>query len=240
MGPHGRLVVCDSGLGHESQMRKENKLVDEKAASLGEMWEQDLISDVLQKRSSRKKGSYSKPWSPAENEKFFNMLRDHGTDFQMMEEMFSDRSRLELKRKFKREERTWKREPGFKAWEPDDLDPQTEAVCSMGKVKAKKKKVGPRRRYKNKGFYESSSDEDCAAEEKPVKFTEQSASRVALSKKVRQEGFPKMPVLMHQKSDTHDDQDRRSGLGGLLKLLDPFGIPVADSRQNQKRVIGSD
>ena len=110
----------------------------------------------------------------------------------------------------------------------------------MGKVKAKKKRVGPRRRYKNKGFYESSSDEDWAAEGKPVKFTEQSASRVALSKKVRQEGFPKMPVLMHQKSDTHDDQDRRSGLGGLLKLLDPFGIPVADSRPNQKRVIGSD
>ena len=110
MGPDGRLVVCDSG--HESQMRKENELVDEKAASLGEMWEEDLISDVLQKRSSRKKGSYSKPWTPAENEKFFNMLRDHGTDFQMMEEMFSDRSRLELKRKFKREEKTWKREPG--------------------------------------------------------------------------------------------------------------------------------
>ena len=101
----------------------------------------------------------------------------------------------------------------------------------MNKVKSKKKRqVGPRRRYKNKGFYESSSGEDSDAEDKAVMHKRQAASRVAPSRKVGNcYGLQRMPVLMHLKQEeaprnTQEEEDGKSG--SLLHLLDPFGIPV--------------
>ncbi|GAM26088.1 hypothetical protein SAMD00019534_092630 [Acytostelium subglobosum LB1] len=45
-------------------------------------------------------------WSKAETEVFYEALKKYGTDFTLMETVFDDRSRLQLKNKFKREERS--------------------------------------------------------------------------------------------------------------------------------------
>ena len=179
-----------------------------------------------------KRKGCSKIWTPEENKKFYQALQKFGSDFQVMETMFSGRTRKELKNKFKREEKTWKKgkELGLKAWEADDLIAEEKSeVARASEVKRKsKKQAGPRRRYKNKGFYESSSGEDSAAEEEPVKLKDLAVCRVASSKRVRQ-GLPRMPVLMHMKQEAvsanQEEKDRKSG--GLLPLLDPYGIPAS-------------
>ena len=113
----------------------------------------------------------------------------------------------------------------------------------MNKVKSKKKKqVGPRRRYKNKGFYESSSGEDSDAEDKPVIHKRQAGSRIRPSRKVGNcYGLKRMPVLMHLKQEeaprnTQEEADGKSGT--LLHFLDPFGIPVELQESKQEKLVG--
>lgn len=47
----------------------------------------------------------SERWSREETEKFYDALRKYGTDFSMLEKVFPNRTRRQLKNKFKREER---------------------------------------------------------------------------------------------------------------------------------------
>ena len=130
------------------------------------------------------------------------MLQKFGTDFQILESMFGgERTRLELKRKFKREEKTFKELEGksgfgFEAYESDEARLKEEAVNS--EVKSKKtKRAGPRRRYKNKGFYDSSSEEESVADRKQENLAGQSASKVSSAKRTR-ENLLKVPVLMQK------------------------------------------
>ena len=101
-------------------------------------------------------------------------------------------------------------------------------MARVSEVKRKsKKQAGPRKRYKNKGFYESSSGEVSAAEEKPVKLKDLAVCRVLSSKRVRQ-GLPRMPVLIHMTQEAVSaNQEENRKLGGLLPLLDPYGIPAS-------------
>ena len=211
VGPQGRLVL-EGNCNYEQELEKRRELP---------------LVGVLHRRVRAGRKKWVKDWTPEENKKFYDMLHNYGSDFQMMETMFSGRTRDELKNKFKHEETTWKsKEPGLKAWEDDDLILKEEA-----KVVVKSKKKWPRRRYKNKGFYESSSGEDSDGEEKPVKLKREAGCRVAHSKKVGQR-FPRMPVLMHlnqeeaQSRTAQEEEDRK--LGGFLHLLDPFGIPATN------------
>ena len=195
-----------------------------------------LGNDEQEKKAGRKKGS--KIWTPQETKKFYQVLQKFGSDFQTMEAMFSGRTRNELKNKLKREEKTWKsKESGLNAWEAGDLISKEEVVVTkvaeVTEVKTKKKKrMGPRKRYKNKGFYESSSGEDSDGEEKQVKFKEQASSRVASSKKVRQ-GLPRMPVLIQSAPRATQEEDNKKS-GSLLHLLDPWRIPATKSNLSNK------
>ena len=156
-----------------------------------------------------------------------------------------ERTRLELKRKFKREEKTFKELEGksgfgFEAYESDEARPKEETVNS--EVKSKKtKRAGPRRRYKNKGFYDSSSEEESVADKKQENLAGQSASKVSSAKRTR-ENFPKVPVLMPLKQDADggtvgvDNLKRKTG--DLLHLLDPFGRPVTEPAVKQERWTG--
>ena len=212
VGPQGRLVL-EGNCNYEQELEMRSELP---------------VVGVLHRRMRAGRKKWVKDWTPEENKKFYDLLHNYGSDFQMMETMFGGRTRDELKNKFKHEEKTWKsKEPGLKAWEGDDLILQEEVKV----VKSKKKKPRPRRRYKNKGFYESSSGEDSDAEEKPVKIQREAASRVAHSKKVGQR-FPRIPVLMHMKQEealtrTAQEAEHRK-LGGFLHLLDPYGIPATN------------
>lgn len=75
--------------------------------------ERELDSDVIYESSSTyttshrytKKPFYIKNWNEKETQKFYEILSKTGTDFTMMTLWFPERTRMEIKRKFKREEK---------------------------------------------------------------------------------------------------------------------------------------
>ncbi|XP_078531412.1 transcription factor TFIIIB component B'' homolog isoform X2 [Lissotriton helveticus] len=73
--------------------------------------------------SSFRKSSYSKPWSNKETDMFFLAISMVGTDFSMIGQLFPHRSRIEIKNKFKREERAngWRIDKAFKEKRPFDF-----------------------------------------------------------------------------------------------------------------------
>ena len=161
-----------------------------------------------------------------------------------MESVFGgERTRYELKTKFKKEEKTFmegKSGLGFEAYESDEAGPKEETVNV--EIKSKKtKRAGPRRRYKNKGFYDSSSEEESVADKKQEILAGPSTSKVSSAKRTR-ENFFKVPVLMPMKQDTDGGtvkvENFKRKTGDLLHLLDPFGRPVTEPAVKQERGTG--
>ncbi|XP_013205129.1 transcription factor TFIIIB component B'' homolog isoform X5 [Microtus ochrogaster] len=74
--------------------------------------------------SSFRKNYYSKPWSNEETDMFFLAISMVGTDFSMIGQLFPHRARIEIKNKFKREEKTngWRIDKAFQEKRPFDLD----------------------------------------------------------------------------------------------------------------------
>lgn len=89
--------------------------------------------------SSFRKSSYSKPWSNKETDMFFLAISMVGTDFSMIGQLFPHRSRIEIKNKFKREERAngWRIDKAFKEKRPFDF---SFFAKLLEKVLAEKKK----------------------------------------------------------------------------------------------------
>ncbi|XP_076849087.1 uncharacterized protein LOC143497174 isoform X2 [Brachyhypopomus gauderio] len=74
--------------------------------------------------SSFRKGTYTKPWSSRETDMFFLAISMVGTDFSMIGQLFPHRTRVEIKNKFKKEERTnsWRVDKAFKERRRLDLE----------------------------------------------------------------------------------------------------------------------
>ncbi|XP_043077107.1 transcription factor TFIIIB component B'' homolog isoform X3 [Puntigrus tetrazona] len=74
--------------------------------------------------SSFRKGTYTKPWSNGETEMFYLAISMVGTDFSMIGQLFPHRGRIEIKNKFKKEERnnSWRIDKAFKEKRRLDLD----------------------------------------------------------------------------------------------------------------------
>ncbi|KAK1345201.1 hypothetical protein QTO34_013911 [Cnephaeus nilssonii] len=74
--------------------------------------------------SSFRKNYYSKPWSNKETDMFFLAISMVGTDFSMIGQLFPHRERIEIKNKFKREEKTngWRIDKAFQEKRPFDFD----------------------------------------------------------------------------------------------------------------------
>uniref|UniRef100_A0A673LI66 Zgc:162472 n=1 Tax=Sinocyclocheilus rhinocerous TaxID=307959 RepID=A0A673LI66_9TELE len=66
--------------------------------------------------SSFRKGTYTKPWSSGETEMFYLAMSMVGTDFSMIGQLFPHRARMEIKNKFKKEERnnSWRIDKAFR------------------------------------------------------------------------------------------------------------------------------
>ncbi|XP_077318618.1 transcription factor TFIIIB component B'' homolog isoform X2 [Lithobates pipiens] len=73
--------------------------------------------------SSFRKSTYSKPWSEEETDMFYLAISMVGTDFSMIGQLFPHRERIEIKNKFKREERanSWRIDKAFKEKKAFDL-----------------------------------------------------------------------------------------------------------------------
>ncbi|XP_072137280.1 uncharacterized protein [Mobula birostris] len=92
--------------------------------------------------SSFRKSTHTKPWSDKETDMFFLAISMVGTDFSMIGQLFPNRSRIEIKNKFKREEKlnSWRIDKAFKEKKPLDLDVFGELLTRVLEGEAKKKK----------------------------------------------------------------------------------------------------
>lgn len=101
MGPDGRLILDESStvINRTNAIKSQDAILEDS---------EDVISktnyDSFRRRPSATNQS---KWSPGDTQKFYNALSFLGTDFSLMESLFfsGHRSRTELHKKFKREER---------------------------------------------------------------------------------------------------------------------------------------
>ncbi|KAL6469713.1 hypothetical protein MHYP_G00208320 [Metynnis hypsauchen] len=92
--------------------------------------------------SSFRKGTYTKPWSNRETDMFFLAISMVGTDFSMIGQLFPHRARIEIKNKFKKEERanSWRIDKAFKERRRLDLDFFNNLLEKILKEEEKKRK----------------------------------------------------------------------------------------------------
>jgi len=192
-------------------------ILDEASLQL-ETTEQKKAKDLLQNspvvfennKTSTNYGTWSKKrrhsdWSERETLRFYRALSVVGSDFSMMESIFKNRTRQELKLKFKKEEKLNNkmidkclRERGMYT-DLDGLMEDSEEETEEEKEREKRnKKKRPRRRYKNRGYYDSSSGGEDADVE-----TSRSPARKRVrgnSKEERQVVRIKRPQVMHREN----------------------------------------
>ncbi|XP_055718772.1 LOW QUALITY PROTEIN: transcription factor TFIIIB component B'' homolog [Salvelinus fontinalis] len=92
--------------------------------------------------SSFRKGTYVKPWSNKETDMFFLAINMVGTDFSMIGQLFPHRGRIEIKNKFKKEERanSWRIDKAFKEKRRLDLEFFTSLLEKILGIEAKSNK----------------------------------------------------------------------------------------------------
>ncbi|CRK91144.1 CLUMA_CG004830, isoform A [Clunio marinus] len=99
LNANGEMVLDETSLVVENEQQKQNRIL---LASTNVVYDDDLSGSYgYYKRQQR-----TKEWSHEETVKFYRCLNTVGTDFSLMLNLFPNRSRRDLKLKFKREERS--------------------------------------------------------------------------------------------------------------------------------------
>ncbi|KAK1128070.1 hypothetical protein K0M31_003555 [Melipona bicolor] len=96
VGPNGQLIIDEQSLVIEQTNAKKNRKVLAKEA---------IIDDDNNGSGFYKKRQKSKEWSSRETLYFYKALNTIGTDFLLMQSLFPNRTRQEMKLKFKKEEK---------------------------------------------------------------------------------------------------------------------------------------
>lgn len=101
MGPEGNLILDESStiINRKNSIKEQEAIVEDN---------EDIISRTNYDSFRRRPSNTSQTkWSPEDTQKFYQALTILGTDFSMMESLLfcGQRSRTELHKKFKREER---------------------------------------------------------------------------------------------------------------------------------------
>lgn len=96
VGPNGELIIDEQSLIIEQTNAKKSREVLAKEA---------IIDDDNSGNGFYKRRKKSKEWSKWETLKFYRALNTVGTDFLLMQSLFPNRTRQEIKLKFKKEEK---------------------------------------------------------------------------------------------------------------------------------------
>ena len=200
LGANGEIILDDTSLVLETTDAKKAKdFLDNSPVAIIESG----------KTTATNYGTWSRKrkhvdWSEKETLRFYKALSIVGSDFSMMESIFKKRTRQELKLKFKKEERLngkmvdkCLRERGMYTelegvMEDSEQDSDVE---ERGRKKIAKKR--PRRRYRNHGYYDSSSggeDADGEASLSPAKKRQREVSARSTSNRRAQNPAPVIPA----------------------------------------------
>ena len=228
IGVNGELIVDEASLQVETTQAKEAKIMLKNSTVV---FESNKTSNNYGRWSKKRRHN---DWSQKETVKFFRALSVVGSDFSLMESIFKNRSRQELKLKFKKEEKINTKmvdkclnergmftdlESLMKESVDEDEEEEDE---DYGKQRSRPKKKRPgRRRYKNRGYYGSSSDgeeADVEASKSPVRKAE-AVSRV------------KRPQVVNGLNKTrHDEADQ------VVEIIEP---PVMTNLSQSEGVLAS-
>ncbi|XP_038661344.1 transcription factor TFIIIB component B'' homolog isoform X2 [Scyliorhinus canicula] len=130
----GTIIIDDESLTVEV-LRKKGPNIAEESDPIFERGSQTTYS-------SFRKSTHTKPWSNKETDMFFLAISMVGTDFSMIGQLFPNRTRVEIKNKFKREEKmnSWRIDKAFKEKKPLDLAFFGELLTRVLEVESKRKK----------------------------------------------------------------------------------------------------
>lgn len=96
VGPDGQLIIDEQSLVIEQTSAKKNREI---------LAQEAIIDDDNYGGGFYKKRQKSKEWPKWETFKFYRALNVVGTDFLLMQSLFPNRTRQEIKQKYKKEER---------------------------------------------------------------------------------------------------------------------------------------
>ncbi|XP_037121198.1 transcription factor TFIIIB component B'' homolog isoform X2 [Syngnathus acus] len=93
--------------------------------------------------SSFRPSAYCKPWTSEETDMFFLAISMVGTDFSMIGQLFHNRTRAEIRNKFKKEERqnSWRIDKAFRERRKLDIEYFTKLLEKILEVQANRKKL---------------------------------------------------------------------------------------------------
>ncbi|XP_049595287.1 transcription factor TFIIIB component B'' homolog isoform X2 [Syngnathus scovelli] len=93
--------------------------------------------------SSFRPSAYCKPWTSEETDMFFLAISMVGTDFSMIGQLFHNRTRTEIRNKFKKEERqnSWRIDKAFRERRKLDIEYFTKLLEKILEVQANRKKL---------------------------------------------------------------------------------------------------
>ncbi|KAM9793465.1 transcription factor TFIIIB component B'' homolog isoform X2 [Syngnathus typhle] len=93
--------------------------------------------------SSFRPSTYCKPWTSEETDMFFLAISMVGTDFSMIGQLFHNRTRTEIRNKFKKEERqnSWRIDKAFRERRKLDIEYFTKLLEKILEVQANRKKL---------------------------------------------------------------------------------------------------
>jgi Myb DNA-binding like len=98
LNANGEMVLDEASLVVENEQQKQNRIL---LANTNVVYDDDLSANYgFYKRQKR-----TKEWSQEETVKFYRCLNTIGTDFSLMLNLFPNRSRRDIKLKFKKEEK---------------------------------------------------------------------------------------------------------------------------------------
>lgn len=96
VGPDGQLIIDEKSLVIEQTFVKKNREA---------MSQEAIVDDNNHGSGFYKKRQKAKEWPKWETFKFYRALNVVGTDFLLMQSLFPNRTRLQIKQKYKKEER---------------------------------------------------------------------------------------------------------------------------------------
>lgn len=139
VGPDGQLIIDEQSLVIE---QRDSKRVREIMSS-------DIIIEegICNNGGFYKKHKRSKEWPKWETLKFYRVLNVVGTDFLLMQTLFPNRTRQEIKQKYKKEERVNRQliEKALKyhqEFDTDMLEEQLEVLQKLENIQNESKKIG--------------------------------------------------------------------------------------------------
>lgn len=239
IGPDGEIIIDEQSLVIKTTAAKEKDLIMSNSIIVEEN------NDNIHYGRHNKKRRRSCEWTIKETARFYKALSTVGTDFSLMESLFTWRSRAELKTKFKKEERKCRKlveralqddkQFDFTIFDESDYDPEEDRKS----VKIEEKKEAKRKKKEKK----EKNIKICEIKKKKKVIAEKKSRKSVLRKVFKQKGTKRTYKKKENKSkeslNSTDEADMECNKRNVKKSKTRKEY-VRKRKVKKSRVISSD